>query len=47
MNIRIIIYLLAFLFLAVCQDNEAIFDVYGKFEVCEVIILVEVSGKFI
>lgn len=47
MNTKIIIYLLALLSLAACQDNEATSDAYGKFEAREVIISAEASGKLI
>ncbi|WP_282784110.1 HlyD family secretion protein [Phaeodactylibacter xiamenensis] len=47
MNTKIIIYLLALLPLAACQDNEATSDAYGKFEAREVIISAEASGKLI
>ena len=47
MNTKIIIYLLALLSLAACQDNEVTSDAYGKFEAREVIISAEASGKLI
>jgi HlyD family secretion protein len=47
MNTKIIIYLLALLPLAACQNNEATSDAYGKFEAREVIVSAEADGKLI
>jgi len=47
MNTKTIIYLLALLPLAACQDNEATSDAYGKFEAREVIVSAEANGKLV
>jgi HlyD family secretion protein len=47
MDTKIIMYLLALLPLAACQENENQSDAYGKFEAREIIVSAEANGKLV